>query len=266
MWNMEAIEGPVFNLVDIDERSEEERITSATYNKNSGSIFLYTTTTGNINICDLRERSNFHKAGPSVIFDNKNKNGLRNNIYSKWTDSISESQFVPLSNTIVSRDLTSVKLWDLRISGKNANPLYSAPVADYIDSNLPQLDENDQLMDQFFIKCSPDGKHIATGGYNRAGHVLDINATTNQTIVCQFKQERDAVSGKLRVYNKLKRFISTTPENAKIEFKKRVQLGCWSPYSRTTPGDQTLALVFRNCIYLYHSQANGSQRQLKLGK
>ena len=91
MWNMEAIEGPVFNLVDIDERSEEERITSATYNKNSGSIFLYTTTTGNINICDLRERSNFHKAGPSVFFDNKNKNGLRNNIYSKWTDSISES-------------------------------------------------------------------------------------------------------------------------------------------------------------------------------
>ena len=54
---------------------------------------------------------------------------------------------MPLSNTIVSRDLTSVKLWDLRISGKNANPLYSTPVADYIDSNLPQLDENDQLMD-----------------------------------------------------------------------------------------------------------------------
>ena len=53
-----------------------------------------------------------------------------------------------------------------------------------MERNLNQLSENDQLEDQFFIHASPDGKHIATGGYNRAGHVMDINATSNQTINC----------------------------------------------------------------------------------
>lgn len=90
MWNVEAAEDSVFNLVEIEERSEEEHIMSATFNKNSGSIFLYTTSTGKLNVCDLRERSGFH-SGPSVLFDNTKNNGLRNSIYSKWTNSISDA-------------------------------------------------------------------------------------------------------------------------------------------------------------------------------
>lgn len=70
-----------------------------------------------------------------------------------------------------------------------------------MERNLNMLSENDQLEDQFFIHASPDGKHIATGGYNRAGHVMDINATSNQTINCQFRAERDSAASKLKVYN-----------------------------------------------------------------
>ena len=42
-----------------------------------------------------------------------------------------------------------------------------------------------------------------------------------------------------------------------IDFRKRIQYGCWKPVSSMDePNQQTLALVFRNCIYLYNSKAN----------
>ena len=56
-----------------------------------------------------------------------------------------------------------------------------------MERNLTQLLENENLEDQFFLDVTPDGKHIATGGYNRSGHVIDINATSNSSIACQFR-------------------------------------------------------------------------------
>ena len=162
----------------------------------------------------------------------------------------------------------SVKLWDLRsASSYNSKPLYSAQVTDYMERHLPQLLENENLEDQFFLDVSPDGKHLATGGYNRSGHVMDINTTTNTAIPCVFRAERDSIAGKLKVYGKNKKLMTPQPPEAKVEYKKRVQLGCWSPFSKSTGQSQTLALVFRNCIYLYHSQPKAaSMKQNKFLK
>jgi len=88
----------------------------------------------------------------------------------------------------------SVKLWDLRKAESiafNCKPIYSTPVTDYMERNLPQLLEHENLEDQFFLDISPDGKHFATGGYNRSGHVIDINSTTNTAISCLFRADRD---------------------------------------------------------------------------
>lgn len=71
-------------------------------------------------------------------------------------------------------------------SGNEAKPLYSAQVTDYSERNLTNLMESNCLDDSFFMDVSPDGHHIATGAYNKSGHILDINATTNSTIVCKF--------------------------------------------------------------------------------
>lgn len=51
-----------------------------------------------------------------------------------------------------------------------------------MERNLPVLSREEALDDEFFISLSPDGKHIATGGYNRAAHVMDIVATYNTAI------------------------------------------------------------------------------------
>ena len=63
LWNIEKTVDSVYNLIDYERRNptlEDERIMYAEFNKNSGYTFLYTTSTGHINNCDLRERSDFH--------------------------------------------------------------------------------------------------------------------------------------------------------------------------------------------------------------
>ena len=118
-----------------------------------------------------------------------------------------------------------VKLWDLRNASNmlcsRSRPIYSAQVTDYMERNLSLLHENDCLTDQFFLDVSPDGKYFSTGGYNRSAHVIDIQATTNTTVNCNFKAERDQPAGKLKVYSKNKK-ITGPPSSEKVDTKKRV--------------------------------------------
>ena len=141
LWNIEKTNDTVYNLVDYERRHsafEDERITSAAFNKNQGCVFLYTTSTGKINICDLRERSDFHTRSSLTLEISFKNNGLRSQIFNKWVDCVSEAKFVPGTHQIVSRDYMSVKLWDLRnTSSYNSKPLYSAQVTDYMERNLP---------------------------------------------------------------------------------------------------------------------------------
>lgn len=60
-----------------------------------------------------------------------------------------------------------------------------------MERNLTTLMDQDSLDDQFFIDVTPDGKHIATGGYNKSGHVIDINSTSNTVISCNFGAPKD---------------------------------------------------------------------------
>ena len=70
LWNLERpAEHDVYNLVDYNRQraaEEDELITSARFGGHA-SVFLYTTSKGNIRVCDLRESSNFH-VKPSIEF------------------------------------------------------------------------------------------------------------------------------------------------------------------------------------------------------
>ena len=106
--------------------------------------------------------------------------------------------------------------------------------------------DNDQLDDRFFLSVSPNGKYFATGGYNKSGHVVDMNATMNSSIVCKFDQARDAAVGSLKVYGKNKRLIqgnngishspgaiaaNSSALDKASELRKRVSMGAWKPVS-----------------------------------
>lgn len=113
LWNIEKTNCSVYNLIDYERRNsnqEEERINSAVFNPTGGSVFMYTTSEGKINVCDLRESSDFHTR-PSLQFQAKNS---ANSWNAKELYSVSEAKFVPNSSFIASRDYMGVKLWDLR--------------------------------------------------------------------------------------------------------------------------------------------------------
>lgn len=189
-------------------------------------------------MCDMREKSEF-SSRPSIGIDICGKNPkLSSNIYSKWVNAISAAKFSSNPNHLFSRDYLTVKMWDIRAASSSTTvlhkPVYSAQVTDYMERNLPTLLDNDSLEDQFFLDVSPDGKYLATGAYNKCGHVIDLNATTNTVVNTIFGAERDSPAGKLKTYGKAKRLNTATAVSgieSKVDLKKRALLGCWAPAS-----------------------------------
>ena len=153
----------------------------------------------------------------------------KSSVTDQEVNAVSDAKFVPNTYYIVSRDFLSVKLWDLRKASDKSKPIYSAQVTDYIKNKYSSHLEDINLSDKFFLDVSPDGKHLATGGYNRSGHVIDINATSNASILCKFGAERDGNATNLNLYSASKKL----PFKEGLELKKRVSMGCWSPYSRS---------------------------------
>ena len=133
-------------------------ITCAKFSRES-PMFLYTTTKGQIRLCDFRESSNFQSQA-SIEFTLKPRKSIKSiNAFDQWLNVVSDASFIPGNqNYIISRDYLSAKLWDLR-KGNNRStsmivdsanytkPVYSAQVTDYLERNLANLMESDQLDD-----------------------------------------------------------------------------------------------------------------------
>lgn len=90
---------------------------------------------------------------------------------------------------------------------------------------------------------SPCSNYLLTGGYNRHGHVIDINGGNNVTTQANFDMKPGKVVGKSRKYAKTK--IPALEGAGTIDFKKKILQGTWSPV------EHMFALAFRNCIFLF---------------
>jgi len=262
LWNLDYNKRTtVFDLLHFDKAKTQGLVSSASFNQQGQDcMFLYTTSRGTINVCDFRERSDF-SARPSLQLSTSLANNYKQDAYSKWLDYVSSATLLGDTKQIVSRDYLSVKLWDLR--GTGDLPLYSAQVTDYMERNLQNLHEQDSLDDEFFMNVSPDGRHLVTGGYNKSAHVIDIAATTNTVVQCNYNPTKNSQAGKLKTYNKQKRVVGFEGETLKMDSSKQVTLGAWAPIqtpSKNSPFSHTMAVSYRNCIYMY----NGCTAEPKL--
>lgn len=115
---------------------------------------------------------------------------------------------------------------------------------DYLEKSLCNLYEEESIYDKFFLDVSPCSNYMLTGGYNKSGHIIDTNMTTNVTIQTNFDAKRGKIAGKARKYNANKKLGPL--DSSETDFKKKVLSGCWHP----TEG--LAALAFRNCIFLYY--------------
>jgi len=64
--------------------------------------------------------------------------------------------------------------------------------------------------------------------------------------------KRGKIMGKVRKYNPNKKLPALEGTGA-IDFKKKVMTGCWHPK------ENTVALAFRNCIFLFFDKTAGSK-------
>lgn len=111
-----------------------------------------------------------------------------------------------------------------------------------MEKNLLSLYEEDYIYDKFFLDISPCNNYLVTGGYNKSGHIADINGTYNVSLATNFEMKRGKNMGITKKYNNNKKL---PPGDETIDFKKKVMSGCWSPK------ENSVALAFRNCIFLY---------------
>lgn len=127
-------------------------------------------------------------------------------------------------------------------------------VTDYLEKNLVNLYEDDQIYDKFFMDISPSSNYMITGGYNKCGHIIDINGGSNVTLQTSFDLKKNKVVSQPRKYNTNKKLPALDGQGT-IDFKKKVQLGCWHPQ------DNTVALAFRNCIFLFYEKTGSSSKK-----
>ena len=155
MWNLERPgKSEVYNLIDYNRhkyQSGEERILSMSCSS-TNNTFIYTTSTGCIRICDLRESSNFTNRPTIELKMKKRKSAV--DIIESGLAQVTDAKFVPFSeHNVLSRDYLATKLWDVRTAQSNgyaassmivdteidASPVWSAQVTDYMEKNLADL-------------------------------------------------------------------------------------------------------------------------------
>ncbi len=187
MWsfenNLEA-----FNIVDrkpsvIQDLSEV--ITHVEYHPCRSDIFLYSSSKGFINVCDLRVNSVSNQCSTTLSIE---EDPSRKHFFTDIIHSVSKAHFSPVDpNYLFSRDYTSLHIWDIRL---NKRPLRSFNITDYLEKKLCEAYESESIFDKFDLAVSADSTKLLTGAYNSSAHVIDLQAESNCSIEVNFMERR----------------------------------------------------------------------------
>jgi serine/threonine-protein phosphatase 2A regulatory subunit B len=107
-------------------------------------VFLYSSSKGFTNICDLRLNS--HSESFSTTFKIY-EDPSRKHFFTEMINSVSSAKFSPVNpNFIFSRDYIAVHIWDVR---NNKAPVRSYSVTDYLEKKLCEVYESELIFDKF---------------------------------------------------------------------------------------------------------------------
>ncbi len=225
IWNIEN-DQTVYNVLDIKPPNIDdldEVVTRCEFNPVDPSEFLYTTSKGCLNICDFRDQSSFQKGSTLKYSIAKSQ---KKNLFSDLVNSISSGKFIKgYPHLVATRDYLSIKLWDIR--GKEQAPVASCHTCDYLERKLCNLYEEESIYDKFFLDISPCSNYMLTGGYNKSGHIIDTNMSTNVTFTTNFDMKPGKVVGKVRKYNDHKKLGPL--DSSEPDFRKKALCGTWHP-------------------------------------
>lgn len=146
-----------------------EVITHCEYHPTDSSAFLYSSSKGYVQLCDLRQSS----SPGSITLSPKEEEETPP--FSEITKSVSWASFSPHDDhTIASRDYLGVKLWDRR---KPDHPYASYPLQSFNEKELQTLYDGDHLFDRFDLHWSRQSTSLSTGAYDDNFTILDLGST-----------------------------------------------------------------------------------------
>lgn len=193
MWHFDK---PEVIYIPIELTEPKDLITHVEYHKKNPNLFLYSTTGGYFDYCDLRVCSQLKQA--AIRFQKTSKKHS-DDFFSKVVRRIGSANFAPTSeNYIFSREYLSICIWDIR---SNRMPVQNLNVTDYLDKHLLSLYENEKIYDTFKLNISPCSTQLLTGAYQMGAHVIDLQHRVNTKIEVKFANRRGTHVGKTRRYN-----------------------------------------------------------------
>jgi serine/threonine-protein phosphatase 2A regulatory subunit B len=147
-----------------------EVITSATFHPQHGNQFIYSTSRGNLRLCDLRD---------SALCDHSSKvfgpreGSASSGFFDEIISSITDVKFSPCGTFILARDYLNALVWDMRM---DSGPLLTLPIHDHIRPRLCELYENDAVFDKFECAFNYDGSSIISGSYSNFMKVCRVSS------------------------------------------------------------------------------------------
>ncbi|KAJ3445644.1 protein phosphatase pp2a regulatory subunit b [Anaeramoeba flamelloides] len=246
LWNLERSD-KAFNIVDIKPQSIKqlsEVITCSQFHPSQCSELIYSTSKGIINYADLRQGS---KCNKSVKMFQGGENVEKETFLDEIISNITDIKFSPCGRYILSRDFTSLKIWDLNMENQPLSTLY---FHQFSQNKYKELYKNGNIFDRFKCNWSGNGKHVLTGSYEDYYYIFDWKKNKGVLVDC---------SNTTEVYSKL---YDINPEinnensvlggndklsydSEKINFSKKIlDLSC-------NPNQNLTAVAATNILYLY---------------
>lgn len=172
MWNLDkGIKAySLFEYKSTISEDITEVVTSCLFSPFNESAFLFTTNKG-ARLCDLRQNSNSKRC--LLKFDEQVTG--KKNIFTEYLAYVSNAVFVD-ENKFITREPIQTKVWDVRITNR---PLSVIPINDSIKTKLAEMFEKDLFMEKFNVTCSPCGKYLSTGFFNKTFNIISLDGVSN---------------------------------------------------------------------------------------
>jgi len=246
LWNL-SISDKSFNIVDIKPVNMEELtevITAAEFHPSHCNLFMYSSSKGNIKMCDMRSAALCDKY--AQVFEEEEDPADRS-FFSEIISSISDIRFSYDGRYILSRDYLSLRIWDVNMPNR---PVKTINVHEHLRSKLCDLYENDCIFDKFECMFNGDGSQILAGSYSNIINIYDVNGERDIQIPADKNAFKSKNVGTVKNRHATNRSGSRIDDSSlhSIDFNKKILHASWHPQ------ESTVAIAATNNLFIFFSE------------
>lgn len=247
LWNL-GISDKSFNIVDIKPVNMEELtevITAAEFHPSHCNLFMYSSSKGNIKMCDMRSAALCDKY--AQVFEEEEDPADRS-FFSEIISSISDIRFSNDGRYILSRDYLSLRIWDVNMPNR---PVKTINVHEHLRSKLCDLYENDCIFDKFECMFNGDGSQILAGSYSNIINIYDVNGERDIQIPADKNAFKSKNVGTVKNRNASGRSGARMDDGSlhSIDFNKKILHASWHPQ------ENTVAVAATNNLFIFSSES-----------